>query len=352
MKTLGSMRLVKRKRIAQETLAIYCPLSQRLGLYRLWQELQNLCLAQTHHFRFFVLQKIAYERQQKWAKKLEKNLDTLHNSLKNYFFEVSLKPSHKPIAMIYARMKEEKRNFDEVMNLCSYVVIVPDELACYQALGLIHKQFTPLPGRFKDHIAIPKNNGYQSLHTIVMSPYNIPVEFQIRTLAMDQQASWGIILAQKSNENTQQSNSLENSNKSSNSNSGTNSINKISLHGWLDHVLALSNSDLIHSIKEGLASDAVYVLTPKSEVKVLPRGATALDFAFSIHSQIGLHAVKVKIDGYLQPLDTELKNGNHVQIITSKELVNYSLDDLKRLRTSFARQQLKHSLKKQGITHH
>jgi guanosine-3',5'-bis(diphosphate) 3'-pyrophosphohydrolase len=304
MRTLGALDSAKRRRIALETLEIYAPIANRLGMHSLRLELEDLGLAALHPQRYRVL-KSSIRKARGNRKEI---ISTIETALRNALEKCHLPPCavigrEKHIYSLYRKMRTKHLSFNEVMDIYAFRIVTDSIDTCYRVLGAVHSLYKPVPERFKDYIAIPKSNGYQSLHTTLFGPYGVPVEIQIRTVDMDNIAEHGIaahwLYKAEDKANTAQ----------------------IRARQWLKGLLEMQQStgnsvEFIENVKIDLFPDEVYVFTPKGRIIELPRGATAVDFAYSIHSDIGNACVAAKVNRRLTPLSTKLFNGQTVDIIT------------------------------------
>jgi GTP pyrophosphokinase len=305
MRTLEAMSAEKRRRIAQETLDIYAPIANRLGLHHLYQELQDLSFRYLYPNRFRVLAKATKSARGNRREVVGKTLDAMQKQLKEHRIEAEVQGREKHLYSIYRKMIEKQLTFSEVLDIYGFRVIVKDVPSCYLALGALHTLYKPIPGKFKDYIAIPKANGYQSLHTTLFGPFGTPIEVQIRTSEMHKIADAGVAshwLYKSSDE------SLTELHRKT--------------HQWLQSLMEMlaktgDSVEFLEHLKVDLFPDEVYVFTPKGKILALPRGATAVDFAYSVHTDIGNRCVAVKINYELMPLRTELRNGDRVEIITA-----------------------------------
>ncbi len=305
LQTMAPIRPEKRRRIAYETLEIYAPIATRLGLNNISRQLQDLSFKHIHPLRFKVLTKALKTVRGNRRELLTKILEGIHSKLKEAHIEAGVFGREKSLYSIYRKMVEKHLSFSQVLDIYGFRIIVKDIPTCYLTLGALHARFKPVPGKFKDYIAIPKVNGYQSLHTTLIGPYGTPIEIQIRTQAMHHLAEEGIAshwLYKDSEE------------------SGADLQDKT--HVWLQSLLELQSttgdsSEFLEHVKVDLFPDEVYVFTPKGKILALPRGATVIDFAYAVHTDIGHRCVAAKIDHELIPLSAELANGNQVEIITA-----------------------------------
>lgn len=308
MRTLGSMPLHKRRRIAKETLEIYAPIANRLGMNHIRHELEDLGFAHRYPMRYRILSSAmtdANGRRKGFIKKIEKAIKRrLHQE--NYSAKVLGREKH--VFSIYRKMLEKTLNFKEVFDVYAFRIIVSDADICYRVLGIIHGLFRPLPGRFKDYIAIPKANGYQSLHTNLVGPHGVNIEVQIRSKDMHRIAEAGIA-----------SHWLYKTGSAGKAGKATHNV----AHDWLRNILAVqeksgSSLEFIENVKIDLFPDEVYVFTPAGKIMVLPKGATIVDFAYTVHTDVGHSCVAGRIDRRLAPLRTRLLNGQMVEVITAK----------------------------------
>lgn len=306
MRTLGSMRPDKRRRIAKETLEIYAQIANRLGLNNAYQELQDLSFQNLHPSRYETLKKAMDNSRKNRRDVVGKVLRAFSQRLVGVNIEAKIKGREKNLYSIHQKMLAKKLRFAEVMDIYGFRVIVNSIPACYAALGALHNLYQPKPGRFKDYIAIPKSNGYQSLHTTLVGPYGLPIEVQIRTREMDAVAEGGIAghWIYKSGENT---------------------VDQAVLHTnqWLKNILDLQASsanaiEFLEHVKVDLFPNEVYILTPKGKILTLPKGSTPIDFAYAVHTDIGHKTVAARINNTMMPLRTKLKTGDSVEIITSE----------------------------------
>jgi RelA/SpoT family (p)ppGpp synthetase len=331
MRTLAAVRPETRKRVARETLEIYAPIANRLGLDDLYRELQDLAFANLYPGRYKVLAKAIKAARGNRREVVNKILKALKERLQSSQIDAQITGREKQIFSIYNKMQEKHLSFSQVLDIYGFRVIVKDVPACYLALGALHSLYKPVPGKFKDYIAIPKVNGYQSLHTTLIGPYGMPVEVQIRTEAMNRLADAGVA-----------SHWLYKSDAE---------INEVQqrTHKWLQSLLDIQHAsgdpaEFLEHIKVDLFPDEVYVFTPKGKIMGLPRGATAVDFAYAVHTDIGNRCAAARINYELAPLRTELKNGDRVEIITAAH-ADPNPGWLSYVKTGKARSQIRHFLK-------
>jgi len=305
MRTLQVMHPKKRARIARETLEIYAPIAHRLGLNQLYTELQELAFRHLYPNRYNVLSKALLRARGNRREVVDKILESIKQRLSDGHLEAAVTGREKNLYSIYKKMLEKNLSFAEVFDIYGFRVIVRDTAACYLALGALHQLYKPIPGKFKDYIAIPKANGYQSLHTTLFGPFGTPIEVQIRTLEMHKIAEAGVASHWLYKENDAQINDLHRK-----------------THQWLQSLLEMQSEsgdsiEFLEHLKVDLFPDEVYVFTPKGKIMSLPHGATCVDFAYAVHTDIGNRCVAVKINHELVPLRSELKNGDRVEIITA-----------------------------------
>lgn len=332
MRTLGAVSPEKRRRIARETLDIYTPIAHRLGLNALFRELQDLCFQAIHPNRYQVLHKAMLAARGNRREVLGKISDAVRVALPAAGIEAEVSGREKSLYSIYTKMTEQKKSFSEVLDIYGFRVIVHTLPECYLAMGTLHQLYRPVPGKFKDYIAIPKLNGYQSLHTTLIGPYGTPVEFQFRTRDMDHVAEEGVASHWLYKEENVTLNDLQKR-----------------THQWLQSLLDIQSQtgdsgEFLEHVKVDLFPDAVYVFTPRGKILSLPKGATPVDFAYTIHTDIGNQAVASKINGEFAPLRTELKSGDAVEIITSPAS-RPSAQWLNYVRTGRARSEIRHYLR-------
>lgn len=305
MRTLTVMQAHKRARIARETLEIYAPIANRLGLNGLYQELQELSLQHLYPNRYQVLMKALTRARGNRREVVGKILDAIRTTLGEHNIKAVVSGREKTLYSIYKKMTEKTLSFAEVYDIYGFRVIVEDMAACYLALGALHQLYKPIPGKFKDYIAIPKDNGYQSLHTTLFGPFSTPIEVQIRTDEMHKIAEAGVASHWLYKE------------------SGT-SLSELQTktHQWMQSLLEMHSesgnaAEFLEHLKVDLFPDEVYVFTPKGKIMSMPHGATCVDFAYAVHTDIGNHCVAAKINHELVPLRTELTSGDRVEVITA-----------------------------------
>jgi GTP diphosphokinase / guanosine-3',5'-bis(diphosphate) 3'-diphosphatase len=305
MQTIQSLDERKKIRIAQETVDIYAPIANRLGLNNLYQELEDLCFEVLHPVRYRTIQKAIKASRGNRKEVIEKISNEISNKLKSVKTKAEITGREKNPASIHRKMLEDQTGFNQINDIYAFRIIVNDINDCYLTLGTLHSLYNPIPGKFKDYIAIPKANGYQSLHSTLLGPFGVPVEIQIRTKNMHQLAEAGVAahwlyktkdahvtdLQQKTNQ-------------------------------WLKRMLDIQNDssnslEFLEHLKVDLFPDEVYVFSPDGKIFALPKNSSSIDFAYAVHSDVGNKAVSAKINQILVPLRTRLSTGDHVEIITS-----------------------------------
>jgi len=306
MRTLEAMQPEKVSRIAQETLEIYAPIANRLGLNKVFQELEDIAFLHLHPNRFKVLEKAVKSARGNRKEVVDKIKNAISAKLNECKIPAQIRGREKHLYSIYRKMQEKHLAFSEVFDIYGFRIVVEQARDCYLTLGALHALYKPIPGKFKDYIAIPKPNGYQSLHTTLFGPFGAPVEVQIRTQEMHRIAEAGVA-----------SHWLYKT--------GENSISEVQrkTHQWMQSLLDIQadsrdSAEFLEHIKVDLFPDEVYVFTPKGRIVALTRGATAVDFAYNVHTDVGNHCVGTKINGEFMPLSTPLKNGDRVEILTSE----------------------------------
>ena len=304
MQTLGHLNEQKRKRIAQETVDIYAPIANRLGLNRIYQELENLCFKHIHPLRHQTISKAIASARGNRKEVVEKILMEVEAKLKKEKIKAEILGREKQPASIHKKMAEKNLGFSEISDIYAFRIIVEDIKDCYYALGVLHSLYKPIPGKFKDYIAMPKANGYQSLHTTLFGPFGMPLEIQIRTLLMNNLAEAGVAAhwMYKTKEN-QVTRLQQDTNQ------------------WLKRLLEIQSDsadslEFLEHLKVDLFPDEVYVFSPKGKIFVLPKGSTAVDYAYAVHTDVGNSCFVCKINNELVPLRTEVKTGDHIEIIT------------------------------------
>ncbi len=332
MRTMGDMPRNKWERISSETLEIYAPIAHRLGLNFTYRELQDLAFRHLHPWRYEVLRKALNKsrtRRRDLIGRVEQEVESLFSQ---HGMPVRILGREKTLYSVYRKMDSKHLSFSQVTDIYGFRIVVPELTDCYTGMGILHQLYKPLPGKFRDYVAIPKVNGYQSLHTTLIGPFGTNIEFQLRTHAMDVVAESGVAahwLYKASEPNSDTSQRL-----------GTQ---------WLQSLLDIQQethdaSEFWDHIKIDLFPDAVYVFTPKSKILALPRGATVMDFAYAIHSDVGNRTVAARINGEQLPLRTELNNGDVVEIVTAAS-AEPNPAWLSFVKTGRARSKIRHYLK-------
>jgi GTP pyrophosphokinase len=304
MRTLEAVAPEKQERIARETLDIYAPIANRLGLIAIYYELEDLGFHYLHPHRFRVLEKALRRARGNRRDAVGKIQDAIQQRLREFKVEAHVTGREKHISSIYKKMQEKNISFSEVFDIYGFRIIVPDVPSCYLAMGALHTFYKPIPGKFKDYIAIPKANGYQSLHTTLFGPFGMPIEIQIRTREMHQVAEAGVA-----------------SHWMYKSTEGDTKDVQLKTHQWLQSLLEIQSEsgdalEFLEHIKVDLFPDEVYVFSPKGKIFALPKGATTIDFAYAVHTDVGNHCIAAKVDGEPVPLGTVLRNGNRIEILT------------------------------------
>lgn len=305
MKTLGALAPEKRRRIAIETLEIYAPIANRLGMHSIKRSLEDLGFQALYPMRYRVLQACVKRARGNRQKLMEKIQEALAQKLAQEHIPADhIFGREKRLFSIFKKMRNKGLPFSEIMDVYAFRVIAKDRRECYTLLGAVHDLYTPIPGRFKDYIAIPKANGYQSLHTSLFGPHGVPIEIQIRTQEMEDRAESGIAAhwLYKTAE--------------------TASANELKTKEWLQNLIDMQSRsgnslEFIENVKIDLFPDDVYVFTPEGDIKRLPRGATPIDFAYTIHTDLGNRCVAAKVNRRLIPLSQPLSNGQTIEILTS-----------------------------------
>lgn len=329
LKTMSAVPPEKRRRIARETLEIYAPIANRLGLIRLFREFQDTAFHLIHPRRAAVLTRAMQNAQRRQGEVLSRMLDSITHCLLESHVGAEVFGREKSIYSIYRKMVVKRLSFSQILDIYAFRVLVTDRPSCYLALGALHALYRPVPGKFKDYVALPKPNGYQSLHTTVIGPYGDPIEIQIRTHQMHQVAQDGV---------------------------ASHWLYKDAAHGaalevdtqnWLKSLVEThtgDSSEFLENVKIDLFPGEVYVFSPKGQIYALPRGATAVDFAYAVHTDIGHACVAARINNELMPLRSELSNGDRVEIVIGAE-PNPNPAWLAYVKTGRARERIRHFLK-------
>jgi len=337
MRTLNHLPLEKQKRIARETLEIFAPLANRLGIGRIKWELEDMCFRYLHNEEYAKITKYVAQKRVTREIYVNKVVSELQDLIQknNIKAEISGRPKH--FYSIYQKMIKQNKEFHEIFDITAVRIIVGTKADCYEVLGLVHSIYKPVPGRFKDYIAMPKPNLYQSLHTTVIGPEGYPLEIQIRTQEMHKIAEYGIaahwLYKEKSYNKLNQKESEQ-----------------IQL-SWLKQLIEWQNdlkdaSEYLNTVKVDLFADEVFVFTPKGDVYSLPQGSTPVDFAYRIHTDVGHRCIGAKVNGKLVPLNFVLKNGDQVEVMLSK-VKQPSLDWMNFVVTSHAKNRIRQWFKKE-----
>ena len=331
MRTLKFMKPEKQQSISKETLDIYAPLAHRLGMAKVKSELEDMAFSYLHHDEFLEIKRLVDNTKEERKDYIENFIRTIIRTLSDLGIKAEVKGRFKHFYSIYKKMYQKGKEFDDIYDLMGVRVIVEDKATCYHVLGIVHSQYTPVPGRFKDYIAVPKSNNYQSIHTTIVGPLGKFIEIQIRTKDMDDIAEEGIAAHWNYKENKKSS-------KDDN------------IYGWLRHIIEFQNeSDSTEDFIEGVTGDidrgTVFTFSPKGDIIELPVGATALDFAFMVHTQVGCKCVGAKVNGRMVTIDHKLKSGDKVEIITSKNSKGPSIDWLDIVVTHGAKGKIRKFLK-------
>lgn len=332
MRTLGFMSPEKKRRIARETMEVYVPIAHRLGLNNIYRELQDLAFSHLFPVRYKTLSKAVKAARGNRREVVSKILESVNNTLAATGIKAQVYGREKTLYGIYRKMRNKHLSFSQVLDVYGFRIVVDSFANCYVALGTLHALYKPMPGKFKDYIAIPKLNGYQSLHTTLIGPYGTPVEFQIRTQDMHHVAEAGVAAHWLYKDSDASLTDLQQR-----------------THAWLQSLLDIQkqtgdSAEFLEHVKVDLFPDSVYVFTPKSKIIALPRGATVLDFAYTIHTDIGDQAIGARVNHEHSALRTELRNGDIVEIVTaptSRPSPNW----LTFVRTGKARSAIRHHLR-------
>ena len=337
MRTLSYHRKEKQVDIATETMEIYAPLADRLGISRIKWELEDISLRYTNSQQYYRIVHMMNSRREDRERYIENAKATIQEAVDELDIEADITGRPKHIFSIYKKMRNQKKQFSEIYDLLALRVIVPSIKDCYGVLGAIHTKWKPMPGRFKDYIAMPKANMYQSLHTTVLGPDATPLEVQIRTFKMHEIAEYGVAAhwAYKEGITTKAP------------------TDEMDQHiSWFRDIIELQTesntaSDFMDSIKQDIFKDKVYVFSPKGDVMELPRDSSTLDFAYHVHTEVGNQSTGANVNGKIVPLNYKLKNGDIVEMLTSSSSFGPSRDWLKYVNTSKAKNRIKHFFKTQ-----
>jgi len=306
MRTLGALRPDKKRRIARETLEIYSPLAHRLGIHNIKTELEELGFEALYPNRYRVLKEVVKSARGNRKEMIQRIHDEIEGRLDEVGLNARVFGREKNLFSIYNKMKTKEQRFHTIMDIYAFRVVVEDADTCYRVLGQVHSLYKPRPGRMKDYIAVPKANGYQSIHTSMVGPHGVPVEVQIRTEDMDQMADKGV--------------AAHWSYKGNGERTGTTA--QVKAQRWMQSLLELQQSagnsfEFIENVKSDLFPDEIYVFTPKGRIVELPVGATAVDFAYAVHTDVGNTCVGARVDRNPYPLSKSLKNGQTIEIISA-----------------------------------
>ncbi len=305
MRTLGAMPPAKRRAIARETLEIYAPIANRLGMHAIKVELEDLGFHALYPRRYKVIESAVRRATGNQKQFVGRIADALKSSLEKAGIPARVEGREKDVYSIYTKMRRKKVSLAEIVDVYGFRIIVDRADTCYRTLGIVHGAYKPMPGRFKDYIAIPRMNGYQSLHTTLFGPNGMPIEVQIRTEEMHHVAESGIAAHWQYKD-------------------GDDSVRSYGERAreWLQGLVEIQQSgnseEFLESVKVDLFPDKVYVFTPKGDIRRMPRGATCVDFAYAVHTDVGNRCVAAKVDRRLVPLRTPMRNGQTVEIITAK----------------------------------
>ena len=334
LRTINYMNENKIREKCKETLEIYAPLASRLGIYAMKFELEDIALKELDPTAYYDLVSQVNKKKEQRVDDINKVIETIKLNLDSLSIKYEIKGRNKHFYSIYRKMKYQDKQLDEIFDLTAIRIIVDSIKDCYAVLGVVHTQWKPIPGRFKDYIAMPKPNLYQSLHTTVLDDSGDPFEIQIRTIEMHKVAEYGIAAHWKYKEGVSED------------------LEEVKL-AWLRQTLEwqkdLSDSkEFVETLKVDLFSNQVFVFTPKGDVIELPAGSTPLDFAFKIHSAIGAKCVGAKVNGKMVPIDYTLRNGQIIEIITSSNSKGPSIDWLKIVKSNEARNKIRQYLKREN----
>ncbi len=331
MRTLKYLNKDKQKRIATETLEIYAPIAHRLGMHQFYRELEDLAFEVIHPYKNKVL-KNAIKKNTKGRKKILNKIESsIKEKLNEYELNSQVNGRIKHLYGIYKKMKTQTKSLDQVLDVYAFKITTNSVMDCYKALGILHNSFKPIEGRFKDYIAIPKSNSYQSIHTGIITFDGLPIEVQIRTNEMDELAEYGIaahwIYKTGNKENPAQ----------------------VRAKRWVNTLMEVKKNvddpqDFIEIVKTGLVPNEIYVFTPKGDIIELPKGSTPIDFAFAVHSDIGIHCRGCRINKNLAPINVPLESGQTISIITDN-VPQANSSWLEFVRTSRARSSIRNNLK-------
>ncbi len=333
MRTMKYLKSEEKKRYkALETLEIYAPIAHKLGIHVVQAELEDLAFKTLYPKEYYRMKELMSQKKRERAEKTEKYINMLKIALEEHGIPAMVDGRYKHYYSIWKKMKAKGKKFEEIYDLIAVRAVVRDEKTCYTSLGVVHSLWKPMPGRFKDYIAAPKSNGYRSLHTTVITQFGEPLEVQIRDERMHQEAEYGLISHWIYKEN----------------------VDVTTKQKWIGMLLEwkkeLSEGIMgIADVKKELVVDEVFVFTPKGEIKHLPKGSTPIDFAYSIHTEIGHHFAGAKVNGKLVPIDYELKNGDVIEIIVNRNSKGPSLDWIRYAKSPRTRAKIRKFLKEEYV---
>jgi GTP pyrophosphokinase len=345
METLDNLPLEKKERIARETLELYAPLADRLGIGEIKTRLEDLSFKYLDRENFDSISKIIHQQEKQRRKSIDKIIiDLKKNLLKEHIDVIDICGRTKSIYSTYQKLKKRDMDINKIYDLLGVRIIVPEIVNCYETLGIVHKRYHPLIGRIKDYISLPKPNGYQSIHTTIFGPEGKLIEIQIRTKKMNDEAEFGIAAHWIYAENRKNLKNLLFSNKFKIKGDEIAWIKQ--LREWQND-LGKDNQEFMESLKIDFFRNHIFAFTPKGDIIDLPEEATPVDFAYKVHSEIGNRAIGAKVNGKIVPLNYLVKNGEVVEIVISKEHKKPSRDWLKFVKTSIAKSCIKKLLKKE-----
>ena len=341
MRTLEFLKKERQIAISQETMQLYAPLANRLGLYAMKWELEDLGFRYLYPEEYEELVRGIEQKREERLKFIEKIMGDIKVQLKKQHIDAEVTGRAKHLYSIYRKMIRDNKTLDQIFDLFALRIIVNSVKDCYAALGIVHEMYSPMPGRFKDYIAVPKTNMYQSIHTTLLGEKGTPFEVQIRTWDMHRVAEYGIAAHWAYKE----------ANYGSKKGAKVVNVQEDKL-AWLRETLEWQQEmqdpqEFLETLKTELFEDEVYVFTPKGAIKVLPRGATPIDFAYSIHAEIGNHMTGAKINSKMVPIITPIKSGDIVEIITSESSKGPSMDWLKFVKSTSAKNKIQQWFKKE-----
>ena len=332
MRTLDAMPRDKQQRIARETLEIYAPIANRLGINHLKVDLEDLGFRHLYPFRYRVLEKALRRSKGSQRQMVRKISERIRKAMKSEGIEGEVIGREKHLYSVYKKMSEKKRQLSDVVDVYGFRIVVENVSTCYQMLGIVHGLYKPMPGRFKDYLAIPRVNGYQSLHTTLFGPKGQPLEVQIRTVEMNKVAESGVAAHWQYKAEDKRSVAPQRRARE-----------------WLANLVEIqesgSSEEFLESVKVDLFPDKIYVFTPKGDIMPLPKGATTVDFAYAVHTDVGNRCVAAKVDRDLVPLRTQLQNSQTVEIVTARGATP-NPNWLSFVTTAKARSAIRHHMKK------